>query len=67
MKKSLEQYTLAELEPFAKEWLRRRRALQPSRHKVERLCPYCQQPFGARELRAHQPQCRTAHAKENSK
>jgi hypothetical protein len=65
--KPLSKYTLAELEPFAKEWLRRRRAMQPSRRKVEHQCPFCQLPFGARELRAHQPQCKTAHAKETSK
>jgi hypothetical protein len=57
--KTLKQYTMAELEPFAKEWLKRKRAertTQP-RPKVERPCPHCGLLFGARELRAHKPQC----------
>ncbi|HTF68658.1 MAG TPA: hypothetical protein VK638_38870 [Edaphobacter sp.] len=57
--KTLASYTTAELEPFAKEWLRRKRAersVQP-RPKVERPCPHCGVSFGARDLRAHTPHC----------
>lgn len=55
--KSLEKFTTEELEPYALEWLRRKRAEVPSRPKVERPCPYCERSFGARELRAHTPYC----------
>lgn len=55
--KSLAKFTTEELEPYALEWLRRKRALVPSRQKVERPCPHCGRSFGARDLRAHKPYC----------
>jgi hypothetical protein len=55
--KALDKYTIAELEPYAREWLRRRRAEQRSRPKIERPCPHCGRPFGARDMRAHKPTC----------
>jgi len=35
----------------------RARQLRPPRAKVLRQCPKCGEPFGARELRKHLPQC----------
>ena len=57
--KTPDKYTTAELEPFAKEWLRRKRTERTTTPtpKIERPCPHCGRSFGARDLRAHQPHC----------
>jgi hypothetical protein len=40
---------------------RRQRALQPATPRKLRPCPHCDQNLGARELRAHVPECRRKH------
>lgn len=57
--KSPDKCTDAELEPYAREWMRRIRAGKSPRPKVLRACPKCRLPFGARELRQHIPLCKS--------
>lgn len=56
--KSPSKCTTEELEPYAREWMRRNRAGRTPRAKVLKPCPKCEQSFGARELRKHIPVCR---------
>lgn len=51
------QCTLEELEPYAREWMRRIRAGRSPRAKVLTPCPKCGNKFGARDLRKHIPAC----------
>lgn len=60
--KAPEKCTLTELEPYAREWLRRIRAGKTPRVKVMRPCPKCALQFGARELRKHIPVCSLGRA-----
>lgn len=63
MTRKLQDMTLEELKPYVTEYYRRVRTQQaPPRGKVTSECKHCGKPFGARELRTHQPQCRKAHA-----
>lgn len=55
--KTPDKCTDAELEPYAREWLRRIRVGRSPRAKVLKPCPKCGLEFGARELRQHRPVC----------
>jgi len=52
-----EKCTLDELKPYAAEYHRRIRLGKAGPPKVLRPCPKCGEPYGARELRQHIPQC----------
>jgi len=56
--------TTEQLEPYAREWMRRRySSLLPDRTKLA-PCKYCGEPMGARARRAHEPQCRIKEGRD---